>query len=358
MPEYRSDLASIPVYTPGKPIEEVARELGLDDIVKLASNECPVPPFPEVQEAIIAATGGLHRYPENAAPLVVDSLAAIHDLTPGHFWVGGGSTQLLGCMISAVGGPGTSIVFAEPSFVMYRIGSLIAGSTPVPVPLDADYRHDLDALADAIGPDTRAVFVCNPNNPTGTHNPAGDVTRFIENVPDHVLIVLDEAYAEYATADDYASGIPHAVARPNVVVTRTFSKIYGLAGLRIGYAIGQPDTLAALRRTQAPFAVTTLAQTAAVTALEHRHRLTERIEDNAAGRDWLTTELERRGVTVVPSQANFVFIVPASEAGALSDRLLHCGVIVRPMGPYIRISVGTKTENEAFIDAWDEVDAT
>jgi len=357
MPEFRSDLAAIPVYTPGKPIEEVARELGLSEVVKLASNECPFPPFPEVQAAIAAAAADLNRYPETSCHAVVAALSTHYGLPSDHFWVGGGSTQLLGGMASAVGGPGTTAVFGEPSFVMYRIAALLAGSQPIAVPLDADFRHDLDAMADAVGPDTRIVFVCNPNNPTGTHVPADAVTRFVERMPNHVLVVIDEAYAEYATADDYATAIPQALERDNVVVTRTFSKVYGLAGLRIGYALGHPDTLAMLRRTQNPFAVTTLAQVGAIESLRHPDRIEQRVKNNAAGREWLGAELAERGVAVVPSQANFVFVVPDGDPAKITNRMLERGVIIRPMGPYLRISVGTETENERFIAAWDEVAA-
>lgn len=357
MPEFRRGLSSIPVYTPGKPIDEVARELGLSEIVKLASNECPLPPFPEVQAAIAAAAGGLNRYPETSCYAVVEALAAHYGLPSDHLWVGGGSTQLLGGMAAAVGGPGTTAVFGEPSFVMYRIAALLAGSQPVAVPLDADFRHDLDAMADAVGPDTRIVFVCNPNNPTGTHVPADAVTRFVERMPDHVLVVVDEAYAEYVTAGDYATAIPHALERDNVVVTRTFSKVYGLAGLRIGYALGRPGTLDMLRRSQNPFAVTSLAQIAAIEALRYPDRVEQRVKDNAAGREWLEAELHDRGVTAVPSQANFVFVVPDGDPGAIADGMLERGVIIRLMGPYLRISVGTEAENERFIAAWDEMAA-
>jgi histidinol-phosphate aminotransferase len=170
-------------------------------------------------------------------------------------------------------------------------------------------------------------------------------------------VVVDEAYAEYVTADDYATAIPHALERDNVVVTRTFSKVYGLAGLRIGYALGHPATLDMLRRSQNPFAVTSLAQIAAIEALRYPDRVEQRVKDNAAGREWLEAELHDRGVTAVPSQANFVFVVPEGDPGVIADGMLERGVIIRLMGPYLRISVGTETENERFIAAWDEMAA-
>ncbi len=355
MPTYRPDIASIPVYTPGKPIDEVARELGLDQIVKLASNECPVPPFPEVEEAIAAATGTLHRYPENSSYRLVRALAATHDLAEDYFWVGAGSSQLLGCIALAVGGRGTSAVYADPSFVMYGLYAVLSGSESIRVPLDTHLAHDLDAMEAAIRPDTTVVYVCNPNNPTGTHVSGDAVWRFIESVPDRVLVVVDEAYAEYATAPDYASAIPLAVERDNVVVARTFSKAYGLAGLRVGYAIGRPETLAQLRRTQPPFSVTTLGQVGATEALRHPDRLAERIHDNARGRAWLAVELAARNVEVAPSQTNFVMLLGERDTQRVAKESMERGVIIRTLGPSARVSVGTPEENARFIEVWDEV---
>ncbi len=355
MPTYRPDLASIPVYTPGKPIDEVARELGLEEVVKLASNECPVPPFPEVQEAIAAATGSLHRYPENSSYHLVGELARRHDLPEQCFWVGAGSSQLLGCTALAVGGRGTSAVYADPSFVMYGIYAVLSGAESIKVPLDGGAAHDLDAMAAAIRPETTVVYVCNPNNPTGTHVSADALWRFIDTVPDRVLVVVDEAYAEYATAPDYASAIPVAVERDNVIVARTFSKAYGLAGLRVGYAVGRPETLAQLRRTQPPFSVTTLGQVAAAEALRHPDRLAERVHENARGRAWLAVELAARNVEVAPSQTNFVMLLGDRDTEGVARACLEKGVIIRTLGQSARISVGTPDENARFIEVWDEV---
>ncbi|MCH8900547.1 MAG: histidinol-phosphate transaminase [Acidobacteria bacterium] len=357
MPTYRADLQAIPKYSPGKPIAEVSRELGITNIAKLASNESPTEPFPEVVDAISAAATDVNRYPENSGYYLVNALAERHGVDPLQVWLGAGSTQLLGCIALSVGGPGTSALYARPSFVMYAIASLVAGTEPIEVPLDEDWRHDLDAMHAAVRDDTTAVYVCNPNNPTGTYRSAADVAAFIDAVPDHVLVVVDEAYHDYVTAADYATTLPIASERENVVVTRTFSKIYGLAGLRIGYAIGNSDTIAKLKTTQPPFSASSIAQVAALESLAHDEQLTERVDANTAGRLQLEDGLTERGIEYAPSQANFVAMM-ADESADAADRLLKEGVIVRPMGPIIRVTVGTEDENRRFLRALDAVGVT
>ena len=357
MPTYRADLQAIPKYSPGKPIAEVSRELGITDIAKLASNESPTQPFPEVVEAISAAATDVNRYPENSGYYLVNALAERHGVDPLQVWLGAGSTQLLGCIALSVGGPGTSALYARPSFLMYAIASLVAGTEPIEVPLDEDWRHDLDAMHAAVRDDTTTVYVCNPNNPTGTYRSAADVAAFIDAVPDHVLVVVDEAYHDYVTAADYATTLPIASERENVVVTRTFSKIYGLAGLRIGYAIGNSDTIARLKTTQPPFSASSIAQVAALESLAHDEHLAERAAANTAGRLQLEDGLTERGIEHVPSQANFVAMM-VDESADVAERLLKEGVIVRPMGPIIRVTVGTEGENRRFLRALDAVGVT
>jgi histidinol-phosphate aminotransferase len=355
MPAFRSDLDQIPVYRPGKPIDEVSRELGIDDIVKLASNEWPLEPFPEVIEAVAAAAADFNRYPENSVYHVVNALSAHLGVPADHIWMGAGSTELLTCIALAVGGPGTSTVFSDPSFVMYPISAALTGAEAIPVAATSVMGHDLAAMRQATRDDTSLVFICNPNNPTGSYLPIADVEAFIESVPDRTLVVVDEAYFEFVTAPDYGTAIPLAVARDNVIVTRTFSKIYGLAGLRVGYAIGQPGTLAQLRRAQVPFSVNSAAQAGALAALAHSDRLAERVSDNDLARRQMEEGLTLRGLDYVPSQTNFVLIRPVSDPQVLSDALLQLGVIVRPMGPLIRVTIGTPDENRRFLAALDEV---
>ncbi len=353
MPKLRSELSKVPVYTPGKPIDEVMRQYGLDDIIKVASNESPVPPWPEVQAAIAAAAGTTNRYPDMMAHDLTQAIAGYHDIDPEQIWVGAGSTQLITLITLAAAEPGTTTVFADPSFVVYPIATLLAGAEAITVPLDENHRHDLAAMAAAVREDTRVVYVCNPNNPTGTHVSAEAVAGLVDALPSDMLIMVDEAYGEYVTAPDWSTAIPLALEHSNVVVTRTFSKIFGLAGLRVGYAIGAPRTLASFLATQPPFSVTILGQAAAVEALRHTDRLEQRVKDNQLGREWLAAELGAGGHQVVASQANFVWVLAGDEATAIGERMLERGVIVRPMGPGIRITVGTESENERVVAAWN-----
>ncbi|MEZ5175320.1 MAG: histidinol-phosphate transaminase [Acidimicrobiia bacterium] len=355
MPTFRSDLMSIPHYAPGRPIDEVARELGLTAIDKLASNECPTEPFPEVVAAIANAARQVNRYPDTSSHDVCHTLAEFHGVHPDAIWVGAGSSDIIRSVALALGGPDTSAVFADPSFVLYLINTLIAGAQPVRIPLDREFGHDLDAMLGAIRPDTTVVYVCNPNNPTGGHLVADRLVRFLDAVPESVLLVVDEAYAEYVTADDYASVLRLAPDRPNLLCLRTFSKVYGLAGLRIGFAVGAPEVIAAVRRTQAPFAVTTIAQTAALEALQHQDSVSERVIANAEGRDYLFDALQERSLAPAASQANFVYFEPQVPAASVAEDLTARGVIVRALGPGLRISVGTPAENERFVEALDAV---
>jgi len=352
---FRSDLDRIATYTPGKPIDAVAREFGIDDIVKLASNEHPEPPLPGVQEVIAAAAATAHRYPDTDCTVVTRALSAHYDLPVDHFWVGAGSSELLGCIALSIGGPGTSAVFAEPSFAMYPIGTAVSGAESITVPLDRDARHDLEAMRRAVRDDTTVFYLCNPNNPTGTHVSGAAVETLIDDLPDDILIVVDEAYAEFATAADYASAIPLLEAHENVIVIRTFSKAYGLAGLRIGYAIGDPALLSTLRKPQRPFTVIEIAQQAAVASLGHTDELAARVKANAAQRDELEAAFTTRRIPHVSSQTNFVLFTPPGDVAAINEALLRRGVIVRLLGAHIRVSVGTAPENARFIEALDDV---
>lgn len=355
MPAFRTDLERVPVYRPGKPIDEVSRELGIDDIVKLASNEWPAEPFPEVRDAIASAVAELNRYPENSVYRLVNALSAYLGVPEDHLWMGAGSTELIMCMALAVGGPGASMVFADPSFVMYPIATALAGSEAIAVPSTAKLGHDLDAMLAAIRPDTSLVFICNPNNPTGTWLESGAVDRFIAAVPEHVLIVVDEAYFEFVTDPAYGSALSQAISHDNVVVTRTFSKVFGLAGLRVGYAVGQPNTLAQLRRAQAPFSVNSLAQVGALAAVAHPDRLVERVKSNEAARSQIENGLAALGLEYIPSQTNFVLVRPGDDPGQVNEALLCMGIIVRPMGPFLRVTVGTHEENHRLLAALEEL---
>ena len=350
MPAFRTGASALSAYQAGRPIEEVARELGIDpdQLIKLASNESPVGPFPEVIEAVVAAASGVNRYPDNDWHDLAKAMSASLGVAPDQLMFGGGSSELLRVIALSLGGAGTSAVYAWPSFIIYRMATALAGAEGIEVPL-TQHTHDLKAMLAAIRPETTVAYVCNPNNPTGTHAAADAVLRFIEQVPDRVLLVIDEAYHEYVTAADYRTAIPDALLRPNVVVTRTFSKVYGLAGLRVGYAVGQSQTLLDLRRAQAPFTVNALAQVAAITALKFPEQVQQRARLNAEERTRLEKELAARAIDHVGSQANFIYI--RSNA---YEALLARGVIVRPMGEeWIRVTIGTPEENDRFLAVLD-----
>lgn len=356
MPTFRENLRSITPYRPGKPIEEVAREHGLERIIKLASNESPLPPFPEVQEVIARHAAEANRYPDNERYYLGRAVARHHGIQEEHLLFGAGTTELLLVTALSVNGPGTSAVYAWPSFVMYPIVTKLAGAQGIEVPLDDRLRHDLKAMAAAVREDTTVVYLCNPNNPTGTYVPGEDLFDFIDRLPRSVLVVVDEAYHEFAQAADYGSALPLALERDNVLVTRTFSKVYGLAGLRVGYLVGHPGTLDHLRRAQIPFSVGSLAQVAATESLEHPDRVTERIERNTEGLKLFSDELASRRIPYADSHTNFVYLKPGDDAGKAHEAMLRRGVIIRPMEDgWCRVTVGTEAENRIFFETLDEV---
>jgi histidinol-phosphate aminotransferase len=358
MPRFRPDIASLRPYVPGRAIEEVATEIGIapGDIVKLASNECPDGPFPGVVEAAMEALAGSNRYPDNDHRELTAALSAWLDVPSGNLWLGNGSVGLISHIALAAGGPGTRAVYAWPSFVMYRIATRWAMSEATEVPLDADHAHDLDRILEAIGEDTTVVYVCNPNNPSATIVSSTAMSGFIEAVPDSVLIVIDEAYHDYVTDPRYASAIPHALGRENVVVLRTFSKVFALAGHRVGYGVAHPATIEEMRKAQPPFTVSDVGQVAATASLRNRDELKRRVEANAAGRHHLQGALAERSLAHTESHTNFVYFelgIPADEA---ADRFTSHGVIVRPMsGGWLRVTIGNDPENRRFVEALDRV---
>jgi histidinol-phosphate aminotransferase len=358
MPRFRPDLDGLVTYVPGRPIDEVAREIGMDEakIIKLASNESPEGPFPGVTEAVAAVVRDSNRYPDNDAFELTGALADHLQVDSTNLWLGAGSTGLLGSIAYGLGGPGTSVVYAWPSFVMYRIISRWSMAKAVEVPLDSDFKHDLGSMLGSITENTNLVYLCNPNNPTGTIVPDFEVREFIERLPESVVVVVDEAYHHFVEDSSYRSAIPLALDRPNVIVLRTLSKVFALASHRIGVAIGDPATLTALKRTQAPFTVSSVGQAAALATLDHPDELRRRIAANSAGRRMLSEALKTRAIPHTRSEANFVFLRMGADARPLADRFLRLGIIVRPMSSgWIRVTVGTPSENEIFIAAIDKI---
>jgi histidinol-phosphate aminotransferase len=349
-------IASLSPYVPGKPVEELERELGINESVKLASNENPIGPSPMAVAALSREViGGLNRYPDGGGYYLKQKLAGKLGVKDAEIILGNGSNELLDMAVKTFMEPGDEAVMAWPSFVVYPMAVQAQGCKGMKVDC-RDLRHDLAAMADAITEKTRMVFIANPNNPTGTYNTASEFDSFMERVPGDVLVVMDEAYFEYVTADDYAGSMKHFREGRNILILRTFSKIYGLAGLRIGYGIANASVLEEMDRIREPFNTGTLAQVAALAALDDEEHVSKSRELNEAGKKYLYGELERLKLKYVPSETNFVFILLDGDSGELYEKLLKSGVIVRPAGPAaLRVTIGLPLENEAFIRALEAV---
>jgi histidinol-phosphate aminotransferase len=344
-------VAQVQPYQPGKPIEELERELGISGAIKLASNENPVGPSPMALVAAHDALREVNRYPDAGCFVLRRRLATHLGVDPDELLIGAGADEILGLIGQTFLGPDDEAVFAWPSFAMYPIVVKTAGATAVPVPLTSDLVHDLDAMAAAMTPRTRVVFLCNPNNPTGTAVGSAAFERFVERLSADVILAVDEAYYEYARRPDFPRSLEWIRRRPGTIVLRTFSKIYGLAGLRVGYGIADAETIGFLHRPRHPFNVNLVAQAAALAALDDAGHVKESRRINDAGLEYLTRELAALGIAVWPSETNFVL---ASAGAGAHDALLREGVIVRPMAGFglpehVRISIGLPEENERLV---------
>ena len=357
--EWISDLR---VYEPGKPIEEVARELGFDDIaeiVKVASNENELGPSPMAIEAMQEAASEMHRYPDGGAFYLKKKLADMLDVKPENLLFGCGSNELIVFLCHVFLEKGTSLIMGAEAFAVYFLATAMYQGDVVRVPMP-EHVHDLDAMLAAITPETRLVAICNPNNPTGTMVSPAAIDAFIEQLPDHVVAILDEAYFEVMPEDMKPDVLKHIRAgRENVIVLRTFSKGYGLAGLRIGYAIAHPELINLLNKVRQPFNANAMAQAAAMAALDDVTHIVETREMVSRGLDFFARELPKLGIEVVPSGANFV-MVKTGNGREVFQELQKRKVIVRPMDPYglpeyIRITIGTPGQNQIMLDALKEV---
>jgi len=359
---FRPGILATRPYAPGKPIGEVQRELGLDHVVKLASNENPEGPLPSVVAAVTRAAATLNRYPDGACYDLTTALAADLGVKPGALLFGNGSNEIIDMFIRALVSPGETVVYAHPSFIVYPLTTQVHFECGRPVPLDDHDRHDLPAMAAAVDETTKLAIVCNPNNPTGTYSTAAEFAAFLAAVPERVIVLVDEAYYEYVAADDYPQTLALLAKHPNLVIARTFSKIHSLAGLRVGYAVGHPDLIGQLHKTREPFNVNSLAQAAALAVLGEKEATRERAARNRVWMAELEQGLKDLGCEVTPSQTNFLLVrIPGRNAAEVQRDLLRRGVIVRPMNAFglgdgaMRVSVGLPEENRACLDALKEI---
>jgi histidinol-phosphate aminotransferase len=358
---FAEKLARMPGYQAGVPTGQAPEAIASGGIAQLASNESPFPPHPKVVEAIQAAAGAMHRYPDPDATLLRRRLAERYETQPGRVAVGNGSCEILLAAAEALLEPGAEILYSWPAFSMYPYLAALTGAREIRVPLDAEDVHDLDAMAAEVTAATQLVLVCNPNNPTGTHRPAAEIAAFCERIPPHVTVILDEAYIEFQVNDDPDATLDLLADFPNLVVLRTFSKCYGLAGLRLGYAIGSSTFRAAVDAVRQPFSVNALAQAAGAEAILQQEDVLRRVETTVAERLRVEEALQALGLQTAATQANFSW-VDLGDAGegevvaGLGERL----VAVRPGTPlgdpgHIRVTYGTPDQNDRFLAGLSEL---
>ncbi|GAQ53187.1 histidinol-phosphate transaminase [Streptomyces acidiscabies] len=343
-PKLRVELEGIPTYKPGRPAAE-----GGPVAYKLSSNENPYPPLPGVLETVTAAASSFNRYPDMACTALTAELADRFGVPVSHVATGTGSVGVAQQLLQATSGPGDEVIYAWRSFEAYPIITQISGATSVKVPLTPGDVHDLDAMYEAITDRTRLIFVCNPNNPTGTAVRRAELERFLDRVPGDVLVVLDEAYREFVRDADVPDGVELYRSRPNVCVLRTFSKAYGLAGLRVGFAIAHEPVAAALRKTAVPFGVTQLAQDAAVASLRAEDELLGRVGVLVSERTRVVDALRTQGWTVPDTQANFVWLGLGERTPAFAAACERAGVVVRPFPEGARVTIGETEANDIFL---------
>ena len=352
-------LHEIKPYEPGKPIEELEREFHIKNAVKLASNENPAGCSPEVRKAVAAALDSVNRYPDSSAHTVTSLLAEKQGVRPENIVMGNGSDDIIALLAAACLDPGDQALMPSPSFLMYEISVRAAKGEPVKVPLK-DFSMDLDAMAAAVGDRTRLVFLTNPFNPTGAAVTEEKFLRFAEKVPGHVLIVMDEAYIEFARDENIYNSLARPLENPRVVTLRTFSKAYGLAGFRVGYGVMDEKVAGFLHRVRQPFNVNSLALVAAAAALRDKPFLKKSLAAIRKGVDYLAGELDKMGLAVLPTQANFLMVNVGVDSKKVFNELLKKGVIIKSMksygyDEYIRVNAGLESENRAFVQALKEV---
>jgi histidinol-phosphate aminotransferase len=345
------DIAALSPYVPGKPIEELQRELGLSRVIKLASNENPLGPSPKAIAVLNEGASTLHRYPDGGAFRLREALADRWKVTPDHIILGNGSDEILGLLARTFLAPGDEAVMADQTFVIYKMEVTAAHGKAVTVPLK-QWRHDLPAMASAVTPRTRLLFLCNPNNPTGTMVSSGEVAQLLLRIPEQVIVIFDEAYFEYVKNSDFPESMAYVKQGRNAIVLRTFSKIYGLAGLRIGYGVTTPEITNFLNRVRPPFNANSMAQRAALAALGDDEHVAKSRAVNQAGMEQVMKGLTALGFAPIPSEANFLYLDIGRDGRQVFEALLRQGVIIRHIeGRMVRVTIGQAEENQAFLTA-------
>jgi histidinol-phosphate aminotransferase len=349
------DIASLTPYSPGKPIEELERELGIQKAIKLASNENPLGPSKKALEAVEKVLTGLHRYPEGGGVALREVLADRVKVQPSQVVLGNGSNEIIELLVRSFMQPGDEAIMADLTFVVYQMIVKAAHGSPVRVPLH-NGSHDLETMASRLTPKTRLIFICNPNNPTGTMVNRGQVDAFLRKIPDEVITVFDEAYYEYVTDRSFPDSLRYLGQGKNVAILRTFSKIYGLAGLRIGYGLTTEEIAGILNRVRQPFNTNRLAQVAALAALKDDDHVRRSLEVNKEGKAMLCDAFQEMGLQFLPTQTNFIYVDVGRPGQDVYSRLLRYGVIVRHIeGRYLRVTIGLPEENRQFIEVLKQV---
>jgi histidinol-phosphate aminotransferase len=349
------NIKNITPYVPGKPIEELERELGITGSIKLASNENPLGPSPKAVTAVKKALEGLNRYPDGSGHYLSQALAKKYGVDGSQIILGNGSNELIELAVRTFVQPGDEVVSADPSFVVYKMITQAAGGTNVVVPLKDD-RHDLDTMADRITEKTKLIFIANPNNPTGTMNTKAEMDRLMDRVSDNVIVAVDEAYCEYVTHADYPDSLEYLKAGKQVLALRTFSKIYGLAGLRMGYGITTPEIAELMNKVRQPFNTNSLGQIGALAALADSRHVEKSVALNNEGKQFLYQSFMQLGVSFIKTETNFIMFETRFDCKELYAMLLKTGVIIRPMGgKRLRVTIGLPEESKRFVDELEKI---
>lgn len=352
----RPELDVLTPYKPGKPISYVMKEFNISNVIKLASNENPLGCSPKVKEALLEAIEELSLYPDGNSTELKIELAKKYGLSSEQVCVSSGSDEMVDLLSKTFLNQNDEVIMADITFPRYFSTATMMGATPIIIPLQ-DYKFDLASMEKAITENTKIIWICNPNNPTGTIIPTKDIINMLDRISPEILVVLDEAYREFVTSDDYMLDSETLLSKyENLVIMRTFSKAYGLAALRVGYTLAHPDIVQAINKIRGPFNVNTLAQVAAIAALHDPDFLQRSFDVNKEGKLYLYKEFERLNITYAPSEANHIFFLTEQDGFEVFDKLQRRGVIIRPMGKnYLRVSIGTMEENKKFIEELEAV---